>query len=31
MEFMGKRWEGKEIKCEVMGVDYCEFVFWLVE
>ncbi|AMQ19186.1 V4R domain-containing protein [Thermococcus peptonophilus] len=30
-EFTGKKWEGKETKCEAMGADHCEFVFWPAE
>ncbi|WP_245250250.1 V4R domain-containing protein [Thermococcus stetteri] len=30
-EFTGKKWEGKETKCEAMGADHCGFVFWPVE
>lgn len=30
-EFTGKKWEGEDTKCEAIGADHCEFVFWPVE
>lgn len=26
-EFTGEEWEGDEVKCQVTGAEYCEFVF----